>query len=127
MLYHFCSRDFCALGNVCGKVSGGMLKIEAVFLAPNQIPGVAAGVESVEQVCSSGCSNIQLFGSDSQQGWLAYKGDGRVFPARESRTLSFPVSLTLLPSAVVDPRHGGYLCWAGTATSDSFFLLLSSC
>lgn len=54
LLYCICSRDFCVLGNVCGKVSAiavGILKTEAVVLAPNQIPGVAAGVESVEQVC----------------------------------------------------------------------------
>lgn len=46
----------------------------------------------------------------STLGWLAYKGDGTMFPARESRTLSFPTFLTLLPSAVVDPRHVGNLC-----------------
>lgn len=107
-----------------GAVWGGILKIESVFLTPNQILGVAAGVESVEQVSWSGYSNTQLFGSDSQQAWLAYKGHGRVFPARESRTLSCPLSL--LPSAVVDPIHVGCLCWAGTATCDIFFLLLSS-
>lgn len=53
-LYRSCSRDSCVLGNVCGRVSTiavGILKIEAVFLAPNQILGVAEGVESVEQVC----------------------------------------------------------------------------
>lgn len=33
-----------------GAVWGGILKIESVFLTPNQILGVAAGVESVEQV-----------------------------------------------------------------------------
>lgn len=51
--FHF-YRDTCVLGNVRGKVRAiaiGILKIEAVFLAPNQIPGVAEGAESVEQVC----------------------------------------------------------------------------
>lgn len=64
LLYCICSRDSCVLGNVCGKVSAiavGILKTEAVVLAPNQIPGVAAGVESVEQVCWSGYNNTQLF------------------------------------------------------------------
>lgn len=64
VLYCFCSRDSCILGNVCGKVSAiavGILKIEGGFLAPNQILGVEAGVESVEQVCCSGYNNTQLF------------------------------------------------------------------
>lgn len=64
LLYRLCSRDSCVLGNMCGKVSAiavGILKIEAVFLAPNQILGVAAGVESVEKVCWSGYNNTHLF------------------------------------------------------------------
>lgn len=63
LLYCCCSRGSCVLGNVCGKVSAiavGILKIEVVFLARNQIPGVAAGVEIVEQVCWSSYNNTQL-------------------------------------------------------------------
>lgn len=49
----------CVWEGLCN--SSRYLTTEAVFLAPDQILGVAAGVESVGQVCGSGYNNTQLF------------------------------------------------------------------
>lgn len=60
LLHYFCPRGSCVLWSMCRKVSAiakGVLGTEAVLPAPEQIPAVAAGVGSVEQVCGSGYSN----------------------------------------------------------------------